>query len=392
MRVGIAGPIDVNLLKSYLYQDSSVRLPSGLGGTPVSLLVRGLLEYGHEVSVFTLDRSVANHWVVKGPQLTIHFGPYRISKRARDFFWVERKFLADAIRQEQPDIVHAHWTYEFALAALASQVPTLVTVHDWAPTILKLKPDPYRFIRLLMNLYVLAKGKQFSAVSPYIQRSVQALTDTPCELVPNGLDDAFFPNLIRAFPIGEQTIISINNGFGKLKNVVKLIEAFRIISRSVPNARLVLVGSGFEPGGPAERWALAQGLSSNITYVGPQPYADIQALLSSASLLVHPALEESFGMTLVEAMAKATPVIGGKHSGAVPWVLSGGKAGVLVDVTSSEAIARAAIGLLTNEHQWNHYARAGFQHAFDNFRLSHVVEQYLQQYAYVLRMARPSSI
>jgi hypothetical protein len=74
--------------------------------------------------------------------------------RAWDLFAQERAGLERAMREDPCDVVHAHWTYEFALAALASGQPTLVTARDWAPTILlmqrRLRLLPYRLACLLL--------------------------------------------------------------------------------------------------------------------------------------------------------------------------------------------------------------------------------------------------
>ena len=54
-------------------------------------------------------------------------------------------------------------------------------------------------------------------------------------------------------------------------------------------------------------------------------------------------MEESFGNTLVEAMMLGTPVIGGRDSGAVPWVLDSGRAGELVNVRSEVEVVQALV-------------------------------------------------
>lgn len=61
--------------------------------------------------------------------------------------------------------------------------------------------------------------------------------------------------------------------------------------------------------------------------------------LGNFDILLHPSREESFGMTLIEAMAKGLPVVAGKDSGAVLWILYNGINGVLIDVNSPIGIA-----------------------------------------------------
>jgi len=45
-------------------------------------------------------------------------------------------------------------------------------------------------------------------------------------------------------------------------------------------------------------------------------------------------------MSLLEAMHAGVPIVGGMHSGGVPWVLANGDAGILVDIRKPPEIAR----------------------------------------------------
>ena len=144
MKIGIAGPVTTSTLAE-LIEFNTNRIPEGSGGVSVTQFVKGLLKKGYHVSVYSFDFEITVPVVLKGPLLTLYYGPYRQKHRMWDFMKLERKFIRDTIKHDNPDIVHAHWTYEFALGALASGKPTLITVRDWAPTIFRLKTDPYRF-------------------------------------------------------------------------------------------------------------------------------------------------------------------------------------------------------------------------------------------------------
>lgn len=89
-------------------------------------------------------------------------------------------------------------------------------------------------------------------------------------------------------------------------------------------------------------------------------------------------------MTVLEAMTQKTPVIGGDGSGAVPWVLDFGKAGILTNVRSPEMIATEAIRLLRDKDLWRYYSLAGYKRARSTFGLAAVVKQYTQIYEGVL--------
>jgi len=319
MKIGVAGPIQTAPLVEFLDGVDLSTAPEGLGGISVTQLVKGLLRTNHLVSVYSLDESVTNLEIFRGKKLTVYYGRYRPRHRIWDFFKQERNSIRDSILADNPDIVHAHWSYEFALGALASGKPNLITVRDWAPTILRLKPDHYRFGRLLMAFATFIKGSHFIANSPYIQQSLKKYLRKDVPVIPNALDETLFFDGERCLNTTTPTIISVNNGFGKRKNVNSLLRAYQLIKKEIPACRLILVGSGFEKNGEADKWAKNNYLSQDVEFAGLLQHAEVLKILESADLLIHPALEESFGMTLLEAMAKKDPAHrrGEKRSGTV---------------------------------------------------------------------------
>ena len=115
-----------------------------------------------------------------------------------------------------------------------------------------------------------------------------------------------------------------------------------------------------------------------MTFLGPTPRADVLARMADADLFVHPSREESFGSVLVEAMAQGTPVVGGRESGAVPWVLDGGRAGVLADVEKPDLLAGDLLGLLRDPVRWDHFSTSGRRISKQRFSLSEVAPAYAQ--------------
>src|SRR6185295_7222403 len=138
-------------------------------------------------------------------------------------------------------------------------------------------------------------------------------------------------------PAPVPTIVSIGAA-GRRKNISSLLEAFRLIRRDLPDAELHLVGPGLDERGEIAR---RQPSGSSAHFHGPLSREEIGALFARSWLMIHPSLEETFGMSIAEAMAAGVPVVGGAASGAVPWVLDGGRVGVLADVTDPTDIARA---------------------------------------------------
>lgn len=389
MRIGMAGPIVVSDFAAYLDRDSDrTNLPVGLGGTPVNLLSLELLKRGHRLVIFTLDPRVDTEVILEGEQLKICVGPYR-PKRARDFFRLERELMEKAIRREKPTLVHAQWTYEFALAAIAADIPHIVTAHDAPIQVLRHNFIPYRIARTLMAMKAIKQAEHIAAVSPHVAKHLQRFffPKQRVDVIPNGLPDSIFYNQVwsKKPKSGVLTFFTILNGWGGLKNGQVAIQAFAKLSETYRPARLVMLGAGHDPGGPAELWARKHGLADGIEFAGSVAYETLQHKISKeCDILVHPALEEAHPMAIIEALAKAVPVIGGKNAGGVPWTLDFGEAGMLVDVRSPGEMANTMLKLVQESELRKRLSEAGYKRARRHFSIEAVADAYERKYEEIL--------
>ncbi len=364
MRIAVAGPISIRGLRGYL-EDPENDIPVGHEGAPLlGTLISALIDRGHEVSAYTLDRGLAAQnapiFKAKGPNgFRVFAGPYRSHSfrsngkqlgRMVDMFRHERRSLEQMIEIDMPDIVHAHWTYEYALAAIASDRPHVVTAHDAPLQVLRYIPNLYRLGRYFMARSVFRQSLYVTAVSPYLRDQVQKYTSAPIEVIGNPVPYFVLPGTERhAYRTPDPANLMFGmvlSGWGKLKNAKSGLRAFSLLRGKYRNARLYCYGYDFGEGEVAHTWAKAKGLDAGVTFVGPTPHRTLLSRVGEFDLLIHPALEESCPLTLLEAMALGVPVVGGKRSGGVPWVLDQGKAGMLTDVTSPESISHAVVELL----------------------------------------------
>nr|MBA2443393.1 glycosyltransferase family 4 protein [Rubrobacter sp.] len=367
-------------------------MPEGYRFPPMATLIEEYLRRGHRVSVFTLDPTTERLRTFEGDQLTIHVGRYRprARYRATDFFAAERADLVEALRADPCDIVHAHWTYEFALAAIASGTPYLVTAHDAPLHILRLYRNAYRFLRTLMAVRVSRRARFMTAVSPYVARHFEKLLGHrgTVTVVPNGLSE-------ELFALGEgreqrsggepPVFATVLTGWGRLKNGSAALEAFGKVRATLPGARLLMFGYGHGAGEEAEAWARQRGLEGGVEFVGTLPHPELMRRLSlEADVLVHPALEEAHPVGVSEAMALGLPVIGGERSGGVPFTLDHGEAGVLVDVRSAEDLSRCMLRLAGDAAARVELGAAARESARRRFHVERVVDAYEETFGKVL--------
>ena len=395
VRVAMAGIVLTQPLVQFLAGDFD-QLPEGTGGasTAVWQLIVSLLERGRSISVVTLDPSVMRPLTAEGPLLDLFFGPMRQRHSMRDLMRLERCAVREGLMRARPDLVHAHWCGEYALGALATGIPTLVTVHDWMPAILRMTESrywPHWSARTLLYFTTLARARYLTANSPYTSRKIRPFTRAALEVVPNGVaDEDFFHGNERGAPqclepgSPRPVVISVNNGFSPWKNVGRLLQAFRVVRRQGTDCTLQLIGEGYGLGGPCEAWAKGERLADGVAFLGTLSREDVLARMRRSVVLAHPSREESFGLTLVEALSQRLPVIAGARSGAVPWVLGGGRAGVLVNVEDVASLAGALTAVLRQPELRERMAHQGYEYAWKNYRQSRVADLYLDIYGRVL--------
>lgn len=399
MRIGIAGPIATESIVHLLDVDAG-HLPHGYAGAPLfGNLIAALLERGHSIFAYTTssDMPLSTRVSAGGDRFKITYcsarpHAFRFSKghwgRGADAFKFERAMLKQAMQNDAPDLVHAHWSYEFALAAIESGVPHLVTCHDAPQVVLRHIPNPYRLMRYFMARQALKQAQHLTAVSPYLEQKLEGYARAPISVVPNPLP-AHTVSLVestRHYDPVRPRIAMVLNGWGALKNPKSALRGFAILRGTFPAAELSVMGIDYGPGGKAESWAKAHGLAQGVHFMGMQPYPVLLSKLAESDLLLHPSLEETFGMSIAEAMSLGVPVVGGKASGAVPWVV--GEAGRLVDVRSPEAIALAAIEILNDPQALISLGRQAKANTLGRFSPDAVSAAYEDQYRQVVAGVR----
>ncbi|WJE20185.1 glycosyltransferase family 4 protein [Bacillus cereus] len=387
IKIGIVSPIDVNSIKKIrpLTIVKGKVAPKGLGATFLTSIVEELISRGHEIIIFTLDRGIEEEVILKGENLKIYVHNYRETKRARNFFKNEIECLKEMIEKEKVDVLHAHWTYEFAIAALATKNEVLVTAHDSPFKVLRYMPNPYRFIRLLMAYYALIKTKKLTVVSKDTANHLKKYkfySKKELYVIPNPvvIEEKLLRNSSGAFDKNEIVFASVLNGSGKLKNPIRLLKAYRELRTKYENVKLVMIGIDYEEFGPVHQWAKKNNADVGVEFKGAVVREELlQYLKRNVDVLVHPSLEESFSLIVAEAMKLSIPIIGGKKSGAVPYTMGEGIAGLLIDMRNVNEISRAMEQLM-DSYKRKLFGIQGCRFATENYDLIKVVDKYEQLY------------
>jgi len=161
------------------------------------------------------------------------------------------------------------------------------------------------------------------------------------------------------------------------------IEAWARVRRAVPDARLVMVGTGPERE-PATALAHTLGLAEAVEWRGFVSEQEKRRILSESRLLLAPSYEEGWGISVCEALASGVPVVayrlpvldelfGSAYVGVTPGDLDG--------------LAELAVQVLTDDSVAETLSRRGRQTA-ERYDVARVAEQELDV---ILRRLRPRS-
>lgn len=407
MHIALVGPIAGADVRDFLFDKSNAVCQGYVGAPLTGIIIGELLRLGHRVTAITTDSGLplASGIVRReGKDFSFIVCPARprawafngkYPGRIVDFFAMERQAISEILATEAPDIVHAHWSYEFALAALNQPAPHLITCHDAPAVVLRFTRSPYRALRYLMARRVFRKGREFTTVSDYMAGELEPALGHLPQVIPN-------PVAAHVLALGRdrkasasRRVAMVCNGWDRLKNAEPALRAFAQWRKSEQSAELHLFGADFGAGEQAQRWAQSEGVGKAMNFRGRLPHRELVAALAQMDALIHPSLEESFGVVLAEAMALGLPIVAGRESGAVPWVMGANKAGLtdaglLTDVRSPGAMAQALIELFGDGYE----AKSAFgrQMANDRFTPLAVTQAYLSRYQGILQAARSSQL
>ena len=382
MKIGIGCPISLTPLRQLF--PAKTAIPAVWSFPLTGAIAAELHRRGHEISIFALSRDVDQTRIIEGDRIRLYVCPQRRPRwQMLDFFRGERRALRDAMLSSGCDVIHAHWTYEFGAAAVASGLPHVVTAHDVPMVVLRFARHPYWLEKPWLAVPVLRKAQCVTAVSPYVAQELERFLRPQKDIVvvPNGVGPEVFALASRHAAKRSKditTFASVLNGWGPLKNAKTLIQAFALLRGKLSGlVQLRMIGSGFEKGGPAERWATRHDSVAGVHFVGPLPHSEVlMTLADEVDVLVHPSLEEACCMAVNEAMAIGLPVIGGEKSGGIPWELANGEAGLLADVTTPSSIAKAMKHLISNEGISQELGASGRRRALVEYELNRTVSHY----------------
>lgn len=162
------------------------------------------------------------------------------------------------------------------------------------------------------------------------------------------------------------------------KGVDILLRAFAVVVAERPEARLQIVGSG-DALDDHRTLARDLGIAEMVEFTGGLADRDLLRAYQQARALVLPSRteSESFGMTLIEAMACGRPVIG-SDVGGIPSVVEDGRTGLLVSPGDPLSLASACLRVLGDDALCAEFGHNGRRHVERHYAWSLLARRHVQ--------------
>ena len=250
----------------------------------------------------------------------------------------------------RPDIVNLH--YLFPAAPLLScarwlGIPTVLSLVGRSD-VFGVENRLFRYHRRTMEKAV-GKADQATALSRYM---VEGLANQQeLRIIPYGADIERYNPVVDGSRLRELLEIPRNalvlfslQRLAPVKRVDLIIQAFLLVRKSAPNARLILGGKGPEEGN-LKLLASRLGLEDAITFAGYIPEQELPTYLAAADLFTFSSESETFGIVLAQAMAAGKPVVAVRSS-CIEEVVTHEQDGLLVPPDNADAFAEAILALL----------------------------------------------
>jgi glycosyltransferase involved in cell wall biosynthesis len=342
-------------------------------------LTRGLSERGHDVFVAYRPTSEWKHELDFLPR-EHHF---KVSIR-NSFGVLSAIRMADFIRENQIDLIHAHVARDYipaSIAAMASKTKFVLTRHLMLP----LKP---------FNRFALKNVSRTIAVSDGVAAELRKLfPKDKVAVVHNGIDLSGLENENRTgfgeefrsfhgIPL-EARLVGTLGELKELKGQREFVLAAAEIAKAIPECRFVVVGrdNSVDKRFRRDLKRLVGVLGLEEKFLWLDWLEDTRPFYAAIDVFVSPSRSESFGLAMLEAMASGTPMVATETEGAMQLL---GINENFVPIEDPVALAKAVVDILNDSALREAAANQGLERARSMFDLQRMIAETEELYNSVI--------
>jgi len=296
----------------------------------------------------------------------------------------------------QPHVVHIHGTNQYSYDVYQSLVKVgikvLVTVHGLANVEKRNALSKKKSLKALYQ-YLVQSRTEFSLLSQvpkiivdteYVAEQIRScythgkIKRLPqMHVIPQGINQQY---AMLQSSCDEPIIFSLG-AISKRKGHLLLVKAFELLCKQTPNAKLIIAGIVAEKEYYDELQLYIQQsqYANKIQLCINLSQEQIFQLYQNVRLFALHSQEESQGIVFAEAMAVGLPIVSTKVGG-IPFVVTHGETGLLVEYEDVEAFATNMSILLQNNDLYDLMAKNGKMESL-NYLWDSIADRILELYS-----------
>lgn len=278
--------------------------------------------------------------------------------------------LARLVRGLRADVVHTHLVHADVYGGVAAALrgsALVSTKHNDDP----FRLGPFRYVERGLG----ALARRIVTITESLRRFTVEQVGLPAEKVTTihyGMDELPEPwgeNPPHHLPDGVRVLLAVS----RLTEQKGLDVAVRALASLPDDTALVVLGEGPERAS-LEALARELGVAGRLHLRGREP--DVAAWLDRASVLVHPARWEGFGLAVLEAMLAGLPVVASNVS-SLPELVRDDETGLLVRPDDPSALA---LGVARALEDGERLGAAGRERARSEFSVAKMADRTAELY------------
>ncbi|MDP6802751.1 MAG: glycosyltransferase [Gemmatimonadota bacterium] len=291
----------------------------------------------------------------------MHLGAMRHPLGFARFCAAFRQGVSDAVREETPSLVHAHWWFPSGWAAAGAArragVPLALSLHG---TDLRLG-DAFPGARIPARR-VMRRASLLLPVSPALDRVLVrwGLAEVAREILPMPADGLVFHPPESGT---DRSAFVLAARLTRQKCVDVALRAVRGSADKGVDLTLDIVGDGPERD-RLEALAGELEIRDRVVFSGAVPQTELANRFRSSRAVLLVSREEGYGLTLVEGALCEAPSIG-TRSGGIPDFVEDGHTGLLVEPGDSEGLSCAMCRLSEDPARARRFGAAARERALE---------------------------
>ena len=350
--------------------------------------VRSLAEKDIRIRLFSLNKvEDSSRYDLPGVEVE-QFGMHRklITSGSKNFMKIGylkavlkiRKTISDF----KPDIMHAHYASSYGLlGALSGFHPFIVSV--WGSDVFDF-PNQSSMHRLLLK-FNLRKADRITSTSKAMAVETTKYTSKPATVIPFGIDTNIFKRQeIESFFMEDEIVIGTIKSLEPVYGIEYLVRAFEIIKKNHPelSIKLLIVGGGSLES-KLKLHVKELGLTNSVVFTGHVKAEELQRFHNMIHIFVALSLQESFGVSILEASACSNPVVV-SNAGGLPEIVKDRETGFVVPVKDEKAAAVAIEKLLMHPDFARQLGENGRKRVDKHYSWRKNVEEMIELYRKIL--------